>query len=88
MINQKKVNSNTVQIFGRIIGRNEILARYWELANLNPASTKDSMTGQLNALELLWEGLALKPVDNGPVTVRPNTYRASWLPESPNSRPS
>lgn len=88
MIHQKKVDSNTVQIFGRTIGRNEILARLWELANLNPASTKGCMTGQLKALELLWEALALKPVDNAPVTLKPNVYRASWLPESPNSRPS
>jgi hypothetical protein len=86
MTQPKKVNSNTVQIFGRAVGRNEILARYWELASIDPASTKDSITGQLNALELLWEGLALRPVDDGPL--KPNIYRAPWLPPSPNTRPS
>lgn len=86
MIHVKKVDSNTVQIFGRTIGRNDILARLWELANLNPASTKGSVTGQLKALELLWEALALNAVD--PVPLKPNVYRASWLTASPNGRPS
>jgi hypothetical protein len=86
MIHVKKVDSNTVQIFGRTIGRNDILARLWELANLNPATTKGSLTGQLKALELLWECLALKPVDHA--SLKPNVYRAAWLTESPNSRPS
>jgi hypothetical protein len=82
----KKVNSNTIQIFGRTIGRNEILARYWELGSIDPASTKDGMTGQLNALSLLWEGLVLQPAEVAPL--KPNIYRASWLPDSPNKLPS
>jgi hypothetical protein len=80
MTQPKKVNSNTVQIFGRAIGRNEILARYWELGSIDPACTKDSMTGQLNALSLLWEALAPEPAEEVPL--KPNIYRAPWLPES------
>lgn len=86
MIHEKKVDSHTVQIFGRTIGRNDILARLWELANLNPATTKGSITGQLKALELLWDCLALKPVEHVPL--KPNVYRAAWLAETPNGRPS
>jgi hypothetical protein len=84
MTSTKKVNSNTVQIFGRTIGRNDILARYWELANIDPASTKDVMTGQLSALGLLWEGLT--SVDEA--EVQPNVFRAPWLPDPPKTCPS
>ena len=86
MIHPKKVDSNTFQIFGRTIGRNDILARLWELANLSPATTKGSVTGQLKALELLWECLAHMPVDHAPL--KPSVYRAAWMAESPNRRPS
>jgi hypothetical protein len=85
MIQPKKVNSNTVQFFGRTIGRDEILARYWELASIDPASTKDSMTGQLNALGLLWECLALEYVE---APLKPNIFRAPWLPERSGKLPS
>ncbi len=30
---------------GRVIGRDQILAKYWELANLAPAETKDNIGG-------------------------------------------
>jgi hypothetical protein len=86
MIQPKKVNSQTVPFFGRTIGRNEILARYWELASIDPGSTKDGMTGQLNALGLLWERLALDPVEEAPL--KPNIFRAPWLPESTNASAS
>ena len=86
MIHPKKVDSNTFQIFGRTIGRNDILARLWELANLNPEVTKGSVTGQLKALELILEVLAHMPVDQ--TALKPNVYRASWLAETPNGRPS
>ena len=86
MIHPKKVDSNTFQIFGRTIGRNDILARLWELANLSPEVTKGIVTGQLKALELLLEVLAPMPVE--PAAPKPNVYRASWLAETPNGRPS
>jgi hypothetical protein len=80
MTQPKKVNSNTIQYFGRTIGRNDVLARYWELGSIDPNATKDNMTGQLNALTLLWDGLAPEPAEEVPL--KPNIYRAPWLPKS------
>ncbi len=35
------------------LGRDEILARLWELANLNPEATRGSMAGQIKALAMI-----------------------------------
>src|ERR1700712_421804 len=35
------------------VGRDQILARLWDLANLNPEATKGSMTGQIKALAMI-----------------------------------
>jgi hypothetical protein len=61
-----------------IIDRNQILAKYWELANLSPEDTKGNITGQLHALEILCEELRLNPVESN----RPRTqeiYRSAWM---------
>ena len=39
--------------------RDQILNRYWELANLDSEQTKGNITGQLKALDSLCEELAL-----------------------------
>ncbi len=64
--------------------RDQILARYWELANLDPEDTKGNITGQLNALDTLCEELRLKPVE----TNRPGSqeiYRSAWMAGSPRA---
>ena len=69
---------------GLMIGRDQILAKYWELANLTPQETKGSITGQLKALDSLCEELRLKPVD----TNRPGSqeiYRSAWLAGLPRT---
>ncbi len=35
------------------LGRDQILARLWELANLNPEATRGSMAGQIKALSMI-----------------------------------
>ena len=35
------------------LGRDQILARLWELANLNPEATRGSMAGQIKALAMI-----------------------------------
>ncbi len=63
---------------GLTIGRDQILARYWELANLEPERTKGNVTGQLKALDALCEELRLKPGE----TTRPasqEVYRSAWM---------
>ncbi len=44
------------------IDREQILAKYWELANLTPEETKGNVTGQLKALDALCKELRLKPI--------------------------
>ena len=56
--------------------RDQILNRYWELANLDPEETKGTITGQLKALESLLEALAAQPA------VAPKVvpfYRSAWM---------
>ena len=59
-----------------IIDYEQILARYWELANLDLTSTKGSITGQLKALELLCEELRRAP--EGPAA-KPRIYQSAWM---------
>ena len=56
--------------------REQILNRYWELANLNTQDTKGNITGQLKALDSLLEALAAKPASNPKVVP---FYRAAWM---------
>jgi hypothetical protein len=56
--------------------RDQILNRYWELANLDPKDTKGNITGQLNALDSLLEALAAKPAPTAKVVP---FYRAAWM---------
>ena len=62
---------------GLKINRDQILAKYWELANLTPEETKGNITGQLKALDALCVELRLKPIDSHrPVT---EVYRSAWM---------
>jgi hypothetical protein len=56
--------------------RDQILNRYWELANLSPEDTKGNVTGQLKALDSLLEALAAKPAATAKVAP---FYRAAWM---------
>jgi hypothetical protein len=64
--------------------RNQILNRYWELANLDEEQTKGNITGQLKALDSLCEELAQpgKPKPAAKPAVAHEIYRAGWMPES------
>jgi hypothetical protein len=64
--------------------RNQILNRYWELANLDVEETKGNITGQLKALDSLCEQLAIveKPGKSAPVQ---EIYRSAWMVESPSA---
>jgi hypothetical protein len=71
---------------GLKIDRDQILAKYWELANLTPAETKGSITGQLHALDTLCEELRLMPSKdtNKPVPA-PEIYRSAWMTRPPRA---
>jgi hypothetical protein len=65
------------------IDRDQVLSRYWELANLDPETTKGSIAGQLKALDSLCEELRLTSADQNKKTVRvlpaQEIYRSAWM---------
>ena len=65
------------------IDRNQILNRYWELANLDPEKTKGNILGQLKALDALREEQTSALTRIPTTQLRPNgIYRAAWRAES------
>ena len=64
--------------------RNDVLNKYWDLAQLDPETTKGSILGQLKALDALSEELAEgnKPKHPARQLPEPDIYRATWLPEA------
>jgi hypothetical protein len=64
--------------------RDQILNRYWELANMNSEQTKGNITGQLKALDSLCEQLAVAEKPNTPAkrAVVHEIYRSGWMLES------
>jgi hypothetical protein len=71
---------------GLTISRDQILARYWELANLSPETTKGSITGQLHALESLCVELRLAPnKDSTKPLPAQEIYRSAWMAGSPRA---
>jgi hypothetical protein len=69
---------------GLKIGRDQILAKYWELANLDPQDTKGSITGQLNALEVLLNELRSTSAKEStkPLPAK-QIYRSAWMDGKP-----
>jgi hypothetical protein len=64
--------------------RNQILNKYWDLANLDPEKTKGNILGQLKALDSLCEELAAgdQPRSHADQTPEPDIYRAAWMPQA------
>jgi hypothetical protein len=72
------------------ISLDQVLNKYWELANLEPEKTKGSITGQLKALDSLCEELALKSGDKTPrrALAAQNFYRSAWMKGPGSETPS
>jgi hypothetical protein len=64
--------------------RNDVLNKYWDLAHIEPETTKGSILGQLKALDALCEELAegSKPKQLARQLPEPDIYRATWLPKA------
>jgi hypothetical protein len=62
-VSQKLVDQEAEGLRKLNLGRDQILARLWELANLSPEATKGSMAGQIKALSMIVaiEGLIPNP---------------------------
>jgi hypothetical protein len=70
------------------ISREQILAKWWEFANIDPAKGYNT-SSQSRALELLWKGLGYvesdpkKPDEGaGEDSSKPDVYVAAWLREA------
>src|SRR5450755_4351198 len=82
------------------LGRDQILARLWELANLSSEATRGSITGQVKALSMIVaiEGLIPSGSMNGHRTqsgtqpaappVKADIYPAEWLREQQHQPPA
>ena len=72
-MSKRRVGAGTVSL-------NQVLARYWELANLDPEMTKGSVMGQLKALDALCAELSA--AEGTPKAIHPaGVYRAAWMAE-------
>src|SRR5271163_3143082 len=86
-VSEKLINQEAEGLRNLNIGRDQILARLWHLANLNPEATKGSMAGQIKALAMIIaiEGLIpdrrLSPVPTQPASppVQANFYVSEWM---------
>ncbi len=80
------------------LGRDQILARLWELANLSPEATRGSMAGQIKALSMIVaiEGLIpsgtmndrrLSPSGTQPAAppVKAQMYSSQWRRQQPQA---
>ena len=63
------------------IGHEQILGKYWELANLDPEVTKGSIAGQLKALDSLCEelGLITSTRESEGQPGSKDIYRSAWM---------
>ncbi len=83
--------------------REQVLARLWEIANLSPDMTRNSVTAQVKALTLIIaiEGLipgkttdrragAAENKPDAPVTTRAQIYQSAWLrkPQEQTTNPN
>jgi hypothetical protein len=64
-----------------IFSREQILRKYWDLANLDPEVTKGNITGQLKALDSLREELLLPhpAAETENRATSEKIYQSAWL---------
>jgi hypothetical protein len=69
------------------ISREQILAKWWEFANIDPALGHNTAS-QNKALEMLWRGLGYeekpKAPDEDAEPKGPKIYKPEWMREQPN----
>jgi hypothetical protein len=70
------------QVRSAVVNREQVLAKYWELANLDPEVTKGSITGQLKALDSLCAELSPVAADAKTQLPVPGVYRSAWMPQA------
>ena len=76
-------------------GREQVLDRLWEIANLSPEITRSSVTGQVKALGMIIamenfipNRLAPSPENKSAPTPTPQIYRSAWLQQQQATTPA
>ena len=88
-VRQKPVDQETEELRQRSISRERVLTRLWEIANLPPELTRNSVTGQVKALSMIISLEGLIPDrragssnnQSAPPPTPAKMYTAAWLRE-------
>jgi hypothetical protein len=88
-VQQQLVEQETEGLRRLNLGREQVLARLWEIANLSPEMTRGSITGQVKALSMIVAMQGLIPDRlarssekiSAPPPTHPDIYAAAWLGE-------
>jgi hypothetical protein len=86
-VQQQLVEQETDGLRRLNLGREQVLARLWEIANLSPEMTRGSITGQVKALSMIVAMQGLIPdrragsseKKSAPPPSHPEIYAAAWL---------
>jgi hypothetical protein len=86
-VQQQLVEQETEGLRRLNLGREQVLARLWEIANLGPEMTRGSITGQVKALSMIVAMQSLIPdrhagsseKKSAPPPSHPEIYPAAWL---------
>jgi len=88
-VREQLVQQDTEGLRQLNLGREQVLARLWEIANLAPEMTRSSITGQIKALAMIVAIEGLIPdrragsaeKQSAPPPPKPKFYVAQWLRE-------
>ena len=77
------------------LDREQVLARLWEIAHLSPATTRNSVTGQVKSLSIIVAILELipdrravsAPKKSAPAPVKAEIYKSAWLRKQQAANP-
>jgi hypothetical protein len=86
-VQQQLVDQDTEEIRRFNVGRDQVLTRLWEIANMDPERTRNSMSAQVKAISMIVaiEGLIpdrrVPAAHNQPAPPpdHPGFYKAAWL---------
>jgi hypothetical protein len=83
-VQQQNVEQDTEELCPFSVGRDQVLTRLWEIANMGPETTRNSMTAQVKAIAMIVAIEGLIPdrraaqKQPAPTPDHANFYRAAW----------
>src|ERR1700679_2319259 len=96
-VQQQFVEHDPEELRPFTVGRDRVLARLWDIANMEPEKTRNSMSAQVKAISMIVaiEGLipdrrvarrAVSENQPAPPPVPPDFYKAAWLRNQQNGK--